>query len=62
MTRAERLLNKKEIAHLRKFLYGISMDSIRNMRKLQRDMSKRDGVPEVCWECRAIAKKLGIEE
>lgn len=43
----------------RKHIWPIrSMQGMKNMREAQMKMS---GGEEVCWECRAIAQKIGIE-
>jgi hypothetical protein len=55
-------LNKEEIQHLMdtKVFSITDMQQVRNdQRKL---MSSVPGSHEPCWECRIIAKKLGLEK
>jgi hypothetical protein len=55
-------LTKKEQAHLRETIDSrISLERFRSNRAGQREMKKRDG-REPCWECRCIARKIGLEE
>jgi len=53
-------LTTEEIEHLRENKVN-TFKRMRAVRKMQRSMAKMDG-KEPCYDCRAIAVKLGIEE
>lgn len=56
------VLNKKELIHLLETLVERDIETaFRKNRTSQKEMKEKGGV-EPCWDCRFIAKKLGIEE
>lgn len=55
-------LTKKELVHLiEKGQPDHALDDFKVMRTRQRASREKDGF-EPCWECRFIARKLGLEE
>jgi len=59
--RWQKKLNKKELAHVRKRCRG-TLAGLKRAREFQKE--KKEKFPEMsepCWECRMIARKLGLE-
>jgi electron transfer flavoprotein alpha subunit len=55
-------LTKAQMAHLLNDGGVGSLESFKQIRKLQKEMqAKVAGSREVCWDCREIAVKLGLE-
>ena len=56
----QKKLTKKEIQHFRYATDGVAtLEAFMESREKQRNM---DMGKEVCWECRSIALKLGMEK
>jgi len=60
MARWQDKLTKKELEHVRKWAGG-TLASIRKTRIAQAVDKEVRGGQEPCWDCRVIAKKLGLE-
>lgn len=63
--RFQKKLSKKELTHMRYACGGekLTLRRFKENRKFQtEDMKMNLDKPEACWDCRIIAKKLGLEE
>lgn len=59
--RWQKKLTKKEMKHLRETCDGPpTLAALRRNREHQRQQKGESGI-EPCWDCRLIAKKLGLE-
>ena len=54
-----KLLNKKELTHVRTTAGCKSLEQFKQNRKEQHELSPDK---EVCWDCRSVALKLGLEK
>lgn len=51
-------LSKKELKHL----HENGMKTLHDIKETRRQQHILDASREVCWECRSIALKLGVEK
>ena len=59
--RWQKKLTKKELQHVKETTFGGTLGSFKRNREGHR-AEVAAGKPEPCFECRAIAIKLGIEQ
>lgn len=54
-------LTKAELQHVKETTVNCTLKEFIENRHAQKTMATKS-TPEVCWECRMIAKKLGLED
>lgn len=54
-------LDAKEMNHLKKVAHAPTLEAFKRTAEAQSLMRKKNPKFEPCWECRLIAKKLGID-
>ena len=57
----QKKLNKKELSHLRENKMHTLQDMRENREKQRSLMERSTNGGEICWDCKIIAQKLGIE-
>jgi len=54
-------LTMKEIRHVNEFCGGTIRGLMENRERQKAHLIESPDAPEPCWDCRIIAKKLGVE-
>ena len=60
--RWQKKLTKKELQHMKEWCRGTIAGLKRNREAHHSYQATPPDGPEACWDCRMIAKKLGIEK
>jgi hypothetical protein len=57
----QKKLTKKELAHVKEWAGG-TLAGLKRTREFHRaDLAAHPDGPEPCWDCKIIARKLGLE-